>query len=146
MLKDKLKKEAVAALKNRDQKRVDVLRFLISLIDKKELQLPPGTMKEEDEVGVVRKELKNKEEAKAMFASGGRNDLVEELNYEIEVVKAYLPVEMSEDEVKKIVTEVVSEVGANNFGMIMGMVMKKTGGKIGGDTVSRIVKQVISNQ
>jgi len=144
MLKDKLKQDAVAALKNRDQKKVDVLRFLISLIDKKELQLPPDSMKEEDVLAVVRKELKNKEEAKIMFANGGRNDLVEELNYEIEVVKTYLPVEMSEEEVKKIVEEIVKEVGTNNFGMIMGMVMKKTGGKVGGDVVSKVVKEVIS--
>ena len=60
MLKDKLRKESTEALKNHDQRRVDVLRFLISLIDKKEMQLPAGKMTENDEIGVVRKELKDK--------------------------------------------------------------------------------------
>ena len=60
MLKDKLKKESIEALKSHDQKRVDVLRFLVSLIDKKELQLPVGKMTDAEEIGVLRKELKNK--------------------------------------------------------------------------------------
>ena len=76
MLKDKLKLESVNALKAHDQKLVDVLRFLVSLIDKKELQLPAGKMTEADEIAVLRKELKNKEESREMFAKAGRGDLV----------------------------------------------------------------------
>lgn len=143
MLKNKLKEDTVIALKSHDSKKVGVLRFLISLIDKKELQMPVDSMKEEDEMAVVRKELKNKEESKVMFEKGGRNDLVEELNYEIEVVKAYLPAEMDESEVRKMVEEVVAQMGKNNMGMVIGMVIKKAGGKVGGDVVSRIVKEVI---
>lgn len=146
MLKDTLKTDVVAALKNHDSKRVGVLRFLISLIDKKELQMPVDSMKEEDQVAVVRKELKNKEEAREMFAKGGRDDLVEELNYEIEVVKKYLPAEMDEAEIKKLVKEVVVEIGTSNMGMIIGNVIKKCGGRVGGDVVSRIVKEVINEK
>ena len=60
MFKDKLKSDSVLALKNRDSARVDVLRFLISLIDKREMQLPPGGMTEKEEIVVLRKELKKK--------------------------------------------------------------------------------------
>jgi len=142
-MKIKLKDDSVVALKNHDQRRVDVLRFLISLIDKKELQLPPGTMGEEDEVGVLRKELKNKEEAREMFVKGNRNDLVEQLDYEISVVKEYLPKEMDLNDLEKIVDESIGEVGSD-FGLVMRSVMAKVKGQVGGDKIAPMVKQKIS--
>ena len=143
MLKDKLKQESVVALKNHDQKLVDVLRFLVSLIDKKELQLPAGKITESDEMGVLRKELKNKEESREMFDKAGRSDLVEQMDYEIEIVKKYLPPELSQSDIEKIVDEVISEKG-NNFGLIMKEVVSKTGGSVDGGIISGIVKQKLA--
>jgi uncharacterized protein len=143
MLKDNLKKESIEALKNHNQKLVDVLRFLISLIDKKEMQLPLGKMVENDEIGVLRKELKNKEESREMFLKANRNDLVEELDYEIEVVKKYLPAELTNEQIEKIIKEVILEKG-NNFGLVMKEVMIKLGGSVDGGVISAIVKEKIS--
>jgi uncharacterized protein YqeY len=143
MIKDKLKQDSVLALKAHDQIRVDVLRFLISLIDKKELTLPPGTMGEAEELGVLRKELKNKEEAREMFTKGNREDLVKQTDYEITVLKEYLPAEIGEDRVREVVDEVIAEKG-NNFGLVMKEVMAKLGGAVGGDVVSRIVKEKLN--
>jgi len=143
MMRDKLKIDSFNSLKNRDNKRVDVLRFLISLIDKKELQLPPGGMTEAEELNVVRKELKNKEESKEMFLKASRQDLVDQLDYEIELVKEYLPAEISEEKMAEIVDQVIIEKG-NNFGMIMKEVMIKTGGAVDGSVISRIVKEKIN--
>ena len=130
----------MAAMKAHDQQTVDASRFLISLIDKKALQLPPDGMTEAEEINVLRKELKNKEESKEMFAKAGRMDLVTQLDYEIALVKEYLPVELTEEEIGKMVDEVIAG-GANNFGMVMGQTMKKVAGKAGGDVVTRIVKE-----
>ena len=143
MLKDKLKKDSAEALKNHNQKMVDTLRFLISLIDKKELSLPVGEMTEAEEVRVLRKELKNKEESREMFVKGGRNDLVAQLDYEIEIVKSYLPAEITEDQIKKVVDEVIGGK-ENNFGLVMKEVMTKLGGEVEGSTVARIVKEKLS--
>ncbi len=143
MMRDKLKQDSFDALKNRDNKRVDVLRFLISLIDKKELQLPPGGMTEVEELAVLRKELKNKEESKEMFLKASRQDLVDQLDYEIAVVKEYLPAEIGEDKIKEIVKQVIAEKG-NNFGLIMKEVMIKTGGAVDGGVISKIVKEEIN--
>lgn len=144
MLKDKIKTESIEALKNHDQKLVEVLRFLISLIDKKELQLPAGKMTEAEELIVLRKELKNKEESKEMFAKAGRSDLVDQMDYEIEVVKKYLPAELSQEAIEKIVDDVVAEKG-NNFGLVMKEVMVKLGGSVDGSVISGMVKTKISN-
>ena len=143
MLKDKLKRDSTEALKNHDQKMVDTLRFLISLIDKKELSLPVGEMTEAEEVRVLRKELKNKEESREMFVKGGRNDLVAQLDYEIEIVKSYLPAEITEDQIKKVVDEIIGGK-ENNFGLVMKEVMTKLGGEVEGSTVARIVKEKLS--
>ena len=140
MIRNKLKQDSFDALKNRDNKRVDVLRFLISLIDKKEMQLPPGGLTETEELNVIRKELKNKEESKEMFLKASRQDLVDQLDYEIKVVKEYLPPEISEDKVVEIVKQAIVEKG-NNFGMIMKEVMIKTGGMVDGSVISRIVRE-----
>ena len=142
MLKDKLKKESIEALKSHDQKRVDVLRFLVSLIDKKELQLPVGKMTDAEEIGVLRKELKNKEESKEMFLKANRVDLVQQLDYEIEVVKGYLPAEISQEQVEKIVVDVISDKG-NNFGLVMREVMVKLNRAVDGGVISKIVKEKI---
>ena len=143
MLKDKLKSESVSALKNRDSARVDVLRFLISLIDKREMQLPPGGMTEKEEISVLRKELKNKQESREMFLKAGREDLVKQQDYEIQIVNGYLPLEMPEAEVAKIVDEVVAEFGGD-FGLVMKNVMIKTGGRASGEVVSKMVKDKMS--
>ncbi|MFA5828284.1 MAG: GatB/YqeY domain-containing protein [Candidatus Shapirobacteria bacterium] len=140
MLRDKLKSDSVLALKNRDSARVDVLRFLISLIDKREMQLPPGGMTDKEEISVLRKELKNKQESREMFLKAGREDLVKQQDYEIEVVNEYLPQEMSESEVEKIVDEVVAEFGGN-FGLVMKNVMIKVAGRAGGEMISKMVKE-----
>lgn len=141
LIKDKIKADADAALKGRDSKKVGVLRFLVSLIDKRALQLPLDGMTEAEEVSVLRKELKNKQEAKEMFLKAGRTDLVEEQDFEIEMVKKYLPEEMGEAEIEKIVEESIAQVGSDNFGLIMREVMKKIAGRAGGEMVSKIVKE-----
>lgn len=143
MIKNKIKEDSVLALKNHDNRRVDVLRYIISLIDKRELQLPVGEMNDGEEMKVLQKELKNKEESKEMFLKGNRDDLALQLDYEISILKDYLPQAMSEDEVAKLVDESIKNNG-NNFGVIMKDVMNKLNGQVGGDLVSKLVKQKIS--
>ncbi len=143
-MKDKLRTDSFAALKDHNQPRVDVLRFLISLIDKRALQLPPGQMTEAEEIAVLRKELKNKEEAREMFVKGNRDDLVKQLDYEIIVVKEYLPAEMSQEELENIVDEAVLSEG-KEFGKVMKVVMTKVAGRVGGEKIAPLVKSKISN-
>lgn len=140
MWRDQIKQEVIVALKSGNKKKVEVLRFLVSLIDKRELQLPPDGLTEVEEINVLRKELRNKEEARDMFLKANREDLVKEQDYEIEIVKSYLPKELDEEELRKIVKKIISEKG-NNFGAVMGETMKMVVGKASGDVVSKIVKE-----
>jgi hypothetical protein len=101
-------------------------------------------MTEMEELVVLRKELKNKEESREMFLKANRDDLVSELDYEILVVKEYLPQDISEEKIRDIVDQVILEKG-NNFGLVMREVMVKLNGAVGGDVISKIVKEKISN-
>ena len=145
MLKDKIKQDIFIAMKDRNTKKVGVLRFLVSLIDKKALQLPPGEMKETDELGVMQKELKNKEESLAIFEKAGREDLVMDLKEEIEILKSYLPKMLSREEIGFVVDEAIKKVGTN-FGLVMREVIDKVAGKADGGVISEIVKEKIGNQ
>ena len=107
MWRNKIKVDADEALKLGDSEKVGVLRYLISIIDKKALTLPPDLMTEKDELGVLQKELKNKQEAREMFEKGNRVDLVAQQDYEIELLQQYLPKAMEETELEKIVDEVM---------------------------------------
>ncbi|MDP4009465.1 MAG: GatB/YqeY domain-containing protein [Candidatus Shapirobacteria bacterium] len=140
MFKDKIKSDSVTALKDHNQQRVDVLRFLVSLMDKKELQLPPGGMDDNQEILVLRKELKNKEESREMFLKANRMDLVEQMDYEISVVKEYLPKEMSMEELDRVVDQAIEKNGTN-FGLVMRDVMTAVNGRVGGDVISKKVKE-----
>ena len=140
LLKGKLQIESRDALKAGDKARVSALRFLISLLDKKEMQLPPGEMTEAEALSVLAKELKNKNEARAIFEKAGRSDLVEESDYEISVLEKYLPEQMSEEGVEKVVVEVLSDNKEANFGQLMGIVMAKLQGKADGAMVAKVLK------
>lgn len=143
LMKNQLKNDTVVALKSHDSSRVEVLRYLISLIDKKELQLPPGGMSEADELAVLQKELKNKEESRELFLKGGRQDLVDQLDYEIKVLKEYLPAEVDEAEVVAKIVAARTELG-DNFGLIMKKVLAEFAGAVTGDRASAIVRKVLS--
>lgn len=138
-----IKEESVRALKAGDKRLVSVLRYLTSLIDKKELSMPVDVpMTEEVVMEVLRKELKNKKESRDMFEKGGRKDLVDEVDSEIEILAKYLPKEIPTEVIREEVTKAISENGAV-FGVVMKQVMAKFKGGVDGGVVSFIVNEEI---
>jgi uncharacterized protein YqeY len=152
MLRNKIKLNADEALKLGDSKKVGALRYLLSIIDKKALTMPPESFSEREEVSVLQKELKNKQEAKELFEKAKRADLVSEQDYEIEILKNYLPVAMDTAELEKIVDSVIEKLckdmvkpyPANIFGNIMREVGIIVSGKAEGSEIAKIVKNKIS--
>lgn len=104
-------------------------------------------MSEEDELVVLRKELKDKQESREMFAKAGRDDLVAQLDEEIAVVESYLPAQLSEEDIGHKIDEVMGEAGAGaNFGQVMGEVMRRLKGQADGQMVAQLVKQKLSER
>ncbi len=143
MLFDQLQSDLTVALKSGDTVTRGTLRFLISAVKKYEIDtyLPgaSGKLSEDDVVKILRKQVKTHEESIAAFNKGGRTDLVDKETKELAILKKYLPQEMSDEEIRVIVKNVLAN-GAKDFGPVMGQVMKKVAGRAGGNRVQEMVK------
>ncbi|MDD4994947.1 MAG: GatB/YqeY domain-containing protein [Patescibacteria group bacterium] len=149
-LHEKINQDLVAALKEKNEERLSTLRFLNSAIknaiiaerlDRNAALSDDGVMK------IIKMQVKQLKEAMAEFKAGGRDDLVEKNQKEIDILSVYLPEEMGEEELKKIIKNKIMEAGevtAADFGRIMSAVMKETGGRADGGTVKRLVEEEIA--
>jgi uncharacterized protein len=134
------------ALKNQDKAKVGVLRILISKCKNK--SIATGKPLEDSEVmKVLQTAAKQHKESIKLYKQGERNDLVNQETAELNIVEAYLPSMMTEDEIKSIVSSVIEETGASSmadFGKVMPQVMKKGAGKIDGGVAQNLLKELLS--
>lgn len=144
-LKDRLLSDMRTAMKQRDTVRKTVLSMARAAI----LQLEKDKRTELDDQGVmevIAKEIKSRKEALEMFKQGGRQDLVEQNEKEIEILGEYLPPQLSESEIREIIKETIEKVGAagmKDMGKVMGAVMPQVKGRAEGGTVNRLVKEML---
>lgn len=134
------------ALRSKDERRKTTLRLALAAIHNAEIA--KGKALEEGEVlAVLSKEAKQRRESAALFAEGGREDLVDQENKELEILTEYLPEQLSEAEIEARVREVIDEVGATSaaqMGDVMRVLMPQMKGKADGQLVSTIVKRILS--
>ena len=134
------------ALKNQDKAKVGVLRILISKCKNK--SIATGKPLEDSEVmKVLQTTAKQHKESIKLYKQGERNDLVDQETAELNIVEAYLPSMMTEDEIKSIIYSVIEETGASSmadFGKVMPLVMKKGAGKIDGGVAQNLLKELLS--
>ncbi|MDD5290199.1 MAG: GatB/YqeY domain-containing protein [Patescibacteria group bacterium] len=137
------------AMKNKEADKLSVLRMLNAALQNETIALgKKGTgLSDDDAIKVIKKEVKKRKDSIEQFTAGGRPELAAAEQKEAEILSVYLPAEMGEEELKKIVAEVIAEMGEvapSQFGLVMKNVMAKTGGKADGGMVSKAVKEVMS--
>lgn len=134
------------ALKNQDKAKVGVLRIIISKCKNKSIDT--GKPLEDSEVmKVLQTAAKQHKESIKLYKQGERKDLVDQETTELNIVEAYLPSMMTEDEIKSIVLSVIEATGAStmaDFGKVMPQVMKKGAGKIDGGVAQNLLKELLS--
>ena len=134
------------ALKSQDKAKLGVLRILIAKCRNKSIAM--GKPLEDSEVmKVLQTAAKQHKESIKLYKQGERNDLVNQETAELNIVEAYLPSMMTEDEIKSIVSSVIEETGASSmadFGKVMPQVMKKGAGKIDGGVAQNLLKELLS--
>ncbi|MEI7741344.1 MAG: GatB/YqeY domain-containing protein [bacterium] len=132
------------AMKAKDADTLQTLRMLKSAIDMKAIA-KGGELTEEENQAVLRTYVKQQEEGRESFAAGGRADMAEKATAEIALVKKYLPTEMTEEELEKIIKAKVLELNATakDFGKLMGAVMKETQGRADGAKVGALIKKMV---
>lgn len=147
-LRDQIESDLIAAMKAREEVKLSTLRMLKSAIGAFEVS---GKQKvvatEEDVLSILKREVKKRKESIRQFQEGGRQDLVNVEQAELDVLETYLPDVMSEEDVKKVVEATVAEMGAtglSDMGKVMGVVMGKLGGQAEGGMVKQLVQSVLS--
>lgn len=133
--------DMTAAMKSRDKLRTEVLRGLKSDLKYYEIELgrPP---EEEDCLKVLRSAQKKRRDAIALYEKGGRTDLVEKESAELVIIGEYLPAELSDDELAKVVRGGIAEANASSpgdMGQVMKVVMPKLAGRAEGNRVRTAV-------
>jgi hypothetical protein len=142
MLKEQVQKDLVEAQKAKSEHKVMTLRMLIAAFNNMEIaKRGKGDVVEDDYTTVVKQEAKKRKEAIVAYEVAGRAESQAQEEAELEMLSAYLPEEMSEDELKTIVSAVLEEKGADNMGLIIGEVMKRTEGRADGGMVSKLVRE-----
>ena len=144
--KETLLQDLKVAMKDKDTIRKNTIQLVRSGI----LQIEKDNHVELDDDGVldvIAKELKKRRDSLPEFEKSGRTDLIENLNKEIEVLLGYLPEQLTEDDIQKIVEETIAEIGAStmkDMGKVMGAVSSKVRGRADNRVVSGFVKSLLS--
>ncbi|MBQ1336429.1 MAG: GatB/YqeY domain-containing protein [Selenomonadaceae bacterium] len=144
-LKDRISEDMKAAMKAHEKDRLAVIRMVRSAIRQTEID-GKKDLDDEGVIAVISKELKMRKDSLEEFRKGGRDDLVEKTQAEIDVLLPYLPEQLSEDEVKALVKEAVEQTGAasmKDMGKVMGVLMPKVKGRADGKLVNSIVKGML---
>lgn len=137
-LADTVKQDLTSAMKAGDKERVGALRLVLSELQKAEKD--GGS----DELAVLRRERKRRLESAKAFRDADRAELAVQEESEAEIIAAYLPSELGDDELRAIVEAAVAETGASSpkdMGQVMKAAMPKVGGRADGKRVSAIVKE-----
>ena len=144
-LKDRLADDYKEALKARDSVRKSTISLVRAAIKKYEID-NRTELDEQGIIGILTKEVKTRKDALSDFEKAGRTDLIDSYSKEIEVLKEYLPEQLSEDELRKIILETKAELGVEGkagMGRLMGAVMPKVKGLADGGDVKKIVMEVL---
>ncbi len=151
MLKEKLEQDLKSAMLAKNSVRVSTLKLIKSAVLYKEVELGSrdSGLTEEQIIEVLGKEAKKRREAAEMYQNGGRPEQAAAEIAELAIINEYLPSQMSNEELQKIISSVISETGASSMqdmGKVIGAVKAKVGATSDGSRIAEIVKVALSNQ
>ena len=136
------------AMKEKRELERGALRMLLAALKNKNIELGSGEKLADEQIfQVIKSEVKKRKDSVNSFIAGNRQDLADKEKEEIEILKKYMPAELSKEEIEKAVAEVISslgEVSMGDFGKVMGAVMGKLKNQADGNTVNKIVKKALS--
>ena len=143
---DRIEEELHHAMRAREEERRDALRLILASLRgaEKELQRP---LSEQEELQVLQRERKRRIEAHEAFESAGRVEQAAKEERELEVLEAFMPEPVGEDELEEIIDNVIAEVGATSMGdlgRVMADVMPQVSGRVDGSVVSQLVREKLA--
>jgi len=145
-LMERISSDLKQAMKAREQLRLETLRSLRAALMEREIERRGAgqPMSPEDEIAVLVTAVKKRRESIEQFQKGGRADLVDQEQRELAIIQEYLPKQMSEEEVRTVIEEIVTQTGGGtptDFGKVMPLVMKQVKGRADGRLVQELVRK-----
>jgi uncharacterized protein YqeY len=146
-LEKTINEDIKTAMLSKDKKKLEALRavkaaILLAKTDKGS----EGGISENTEMNILQKLVKQRKDSAALYQSQGRTDLAEEENFQLSVIEKYLPEQISEDEVRQHIQDIITETDAGSMkdmGRVMGMASKKLAGKTENKLIAAIVKEML---
>ena len=146
-LQQDIMEQMKTAMKAKDSLTLESLRAIKSSLLLASTESGAGELSEADEIKLVQKLVKQRKDSAAIFAQQGRDDLAAPELAQAEVISKFLPEQLSEAEIEKVVVATIAATGASgmkDMGKVMGMVSKELAGQADGKTISTIVKSKLS--
>ena len=142
---EQVKKDMYAAMKASDKVKTNILRTLLSLLKKKEIEKKEN-ISEDEYFAVVKRIVKQLKESANAYQKAGRLDLAQKETLELDIVKKYLPEILSEEETSDLVKKIITEISASDLsemGKVMSLIMQRSNGKVDGGIANRLVKDLL---
>jgi len=147
VLEEKILNDYKTAMKSKDALRSSALSFLRSQMMNAAIEKRKKNLDDTEAIVVIKKQIKQRQDSIEQFKKGNRLDLADKETKELEILQSYLPAQMSEEEIKKLIDEAVEQTGAvgiKDMGRVMKEVLAKVGGQADGKVVSDLVKSKLS--
>ena len=145
VLYEKIQSDMYTAMKAGEREKASTLRTVLAKLKDKQIDTREP-LSEKDEIKVLQTLVKQRKESIDLYQKGGRSELAEAESFELEIINTYLPEMMNEDEVRKLIEEIIEETGAQSMadlGKVMPQIMKQGKGLIDGKTAQRIVSEML---
>jgi uncharacterized protein YqeY len=147
-LEQKIQADLKTAMLAKDEKSVRSLRAIkAAIILAKTAEGAGGEIKEDDEIKLLQKLVKQRKDSLEIFTQQNRTDLAQKEQEEIEVIEKFLPKQLSVEELKGIIANIIAETGASSpadMGKVMGVATKQLAGKADGKAISALVKELLA--
>ena len=146
-LRERLRSDLKDAMRARDQLRRDTIRMLEAAVKNAEIDKRGSELADADIQAILQRQVKQRRESIVQFEQGGRQDLAEKEQAEIDVIEAYLPQQLSRDDIAERARAVIAQVGASgpgDRGKVMGPLMKELRGQADGAAVNSVVSELLS--
>lgn len=148
VLKQTLEDDARSALKRGERLMLDTLRMALASLRNREIEKRgkggDGMLTEDEVMAVLRSEAKKRRDAAEEYRKAGREELAAKENTERAIIEKYLPKEISDEEIEKLLQPLVAGAEMKDFGRVMGMAMKVIAGRASGDRVNAVLKRVLA--
>ena len=145
VLYEKIQSDMYTAMKAGEKEKASTLRTVLAKLKDKQIDTREP-LSEKDEIKVLQTLVKQRKESIDLYQKGGRSKLAEAESFELEIINTYLPEMMNEDDVRKLIEEIIEETGAQSMadlGKVMPQIMKHGKGLIDGKTAQRIVSEML---